>query len=425
MKKRFIAFVALIVAVSFVLSGCIFIDFDEPDRDYTSKTYSQNTSIEKNESSEASFASEESINGESSAEESSIEESSIEESSVEEPSQEESSIPEEPERYKEIHNLAELRDYLNEMKNKDILTFDFTYLGDEEFDAQLVARMTNSFYVTYNWIGNDYTIELMEFPGDRIVDAFFSGDNSALNDDEKLALNRALELVAAADQESENDYEFELYLHNYLASTITYYSPFLDVPDPNDPPRHLTAIGGLLDGSANCQGYSDSFYVLASIAGFKVGRMSAVDNNGEGHMLNTIFLNGKWYVVDVTFDDVLFGDEDETTHRLFNAGEDMCDEYSWIPEYEYNQIAENSDELYYYNCEGQTYKSLDEIVEAVTEQWLMETSEFHIMLEGQVSNGDELSGLLYDSLMETGEYFDYNIFAYTTGENTYFIIRFY
>ena len=238
MKKHLITLVSLIIAVSFVLSGCV------SDSNYTSKPESKEASIDINESSESSFVSQESIDVESSVEESSVEESSIEESSIEESSIEESSIEEpsieepsieepsidepsiedpsisdEPDDYKEIYNLAELRDYLNEMKNKDILTFDFTYLGDEEFDAELVARMTNSFYVTYNWIGNDYTIELMEFPGDRIVDAFFSGDDSALTDDEKLALERALELVAAADQESENDYEFELYLHNYLAST--------------------------------------------------------------------------------------------------------------------------------------------------------------------------------------------------------------
>ncbi len=422
MKKRFIAFAALTFVVAFVLSGCIFMDFDESDRDYTSKTRSESTSIERNDSLEASLL----VSDESSVDESGVEEPSIEESSDEQPipPQDEPSVPDEPETYIKIYTLLELRDYLNENKNNDDLTVEFTYLGTEEFDAQLVARMTNSFYITCNWIGNDYTVEMMEFPGDRIVDAYFSGDDSFLNDDEKLVLDKALQIVAAADQETDNDYDLEIYLHDYLAETITYYSPFLDVSDPSDPPRHLTSVGGLLDESANCQGYTDSFYVLASIAGLKVGRMSAVDNNGEGHMLNTILLNGKWYVVDVTFDDVLFGSEDETNYRLFNAGEDMCDEYSWIAEYEYNQIAENSDELYYYNRVGESFNTLDEMTDSIVEDWLSGKTEFHMMLSGQAVDWDALNDILYNALEQTQRSFSYNILSCNTNDDTFFIIRF-
>lgn len=71
----------------------------------------------------------------------------------------------------------------------------------------------------------------------------------------------------------------------------------------NHQPRFVTAIGALVDGKANCQGYTDAFYMLGRMLGLNVGRISGTANN-EPHQWNTItYSDGKTYFVDVTWDD--------------------------------------------------------------------------------------------------------------------------
>jgi len=65
--------------------------------------------------------------------------------------------------------------------------------------------------------------------------------------------------------------------------------------DMSNQPRFVTAIGALLDGKANCQGYSDAFYMLGRIGGTA---------NGGLHEWNTItYGDRKTYFIDVTAGD--------------------------------------------------------------------------------------------------------------------------
>ncbi len=65
--------------------------------------------------------------------------------------------------------------------------------------------------------------------------------------------------------------------------------------DMSNQPRFVTAIGALLDGKANCQGYSDAFYMLGRIGGTA---------NGGLHEWNTItYGDEKTYLIDVTAGD--------------------------------------------------------------------------------------------------------------------------
>ena len=64
----------------------------------------------------------------------------------------------------------------------------------------------------------------------------------------------------------------------------------------------------MIDGKANCQGYTDTFYMLGTMAGFKMDRLygNSTNSNGSkgGHVWNTIdFGDNIAYSVDVTWDD--------------------------------------------------------------------------------------------------------------------------
>ena len=87
------------------------------------------------------------------------------------------------------------------------------------------------------------------------------------------------------------------------------------------------AVGVLLDGIADCDGYSDAFYLLGNLAGFTVRLVHGTTNNpfegNPNHMWNEIAMDGEWYAVDVTWDDY----EDESRPFspyciYFNVGAD-------------------------------------------------------------------------------------------------------
>ena len=425
MKKRKVIITAFIVITALLTSSCLFpytlYEALYPDTDVTPECDNTQGLGEDfpavSEEDEISVPKKDEIP----QEEDEISVPQKDEISAEDEISQEEDVPEEE---RTIYSLVELRDYLNEKKERDELEIRFEYLGAEKFDAQLIARMLAAFYIQYEYTGNHYTLEITEFPGDRIADAYFSGNTSFLNDDEKQALNEAVKIVEAAKKETDGDYELEIYLHDYLAETITYYNPSVDVPDPSDPPRHLTAVGGLLDKYANCQGYTDSFYLLATIAGFKVGRMCVTDFSGEGHMTNTICLDDEWYIVDVTFDDASYGNEYKTNYRLFNAGADMCDEYDWLEVWEYNPIAEISDQNYYYYTEGEAYESLEAMSEDIVNSWLKGETEFHTLLLNQTVDWSALSDVLYECMLKNNGEGYYYIWSFYTNENTFFIVCF-
>jgi len=90
-----------------------------------------------------------------------------------------------------------------------------------------------------------------------------------------------------------------------------------------------TAVGALLNGTADCDGYADAFYLVGSLAGLEVryqhGFASSYDLEDhklvtESHMWNLLKLDGSWRVVDVCWAD----GEEEIIYTWFNIGRDRA-----------------------------------------------------------------------------------------------------
>ena len=95
-----------------------------------------------------------------------------------------------------------------------------------------------------------------------------------------------------------SDYEIALGLHNYLIQRVTY----LKVGE------HQTAYGALVSGNAVCAGYARAYQLLLLEAGIPCTYIkgSSIDPNTgktEDHAWNLLWLDGKCYYTDVTWDD--------------------------------------------------------------------------------------------------------------------------
>ncbi len=147
-----------------------------------------------------------------------------------------------------------------------------------------------------------WILVLTYYQGDVILDAWENGTTEELNEEQTAVLELALELTEQAKAETDSDIEMEMWLHDWLCRNIEYESPDMDVSNILLARlRQLSCIGAMLDGKANCQGYTDAFYLLGNIAGLDTGRVFG-DAEG-GHVWNTVLLEGERYIVDVTFDD--------------------------------------------------------------------------------------------------------------------------
>ena len=99
-------------------------------------------------------------------------------------------------------------------------------------------------------------------------------------------------------------------IHDYIINTTKY-----DVSRNNDgksPYHSYTAYGPLLEGYATCNGYTDAmalFLIKMNIPNFKVV--------SENHIWNAVYLDNKWYHLDLTWDDPVLTDGSDTLEYTF------------------------------------------------------------------------------------------------------------
>ena len=157
------------------------------------------------------------------------------------------------------------------------------------------------------------------YPGTRIVNALREEGTLDLNHREREALSAALALAEACRRE--DPLETALLIHDALCERIVYTDDDTTEEDDN-------AIGALLDGRANCDGYADAFYLAGTLAGLEIRYQHGNSRRKEAeeryrdvsHMWNLIKIDGSWRMVDVTWDD----QEDRMVHTWFNIGADRA-----------------------------------------------------------------------------------------------------
>ena len=140
------------------------------------------------------------------------------------------------------------------------------------------------------------TYNIVEYPGTRVANAYLSRNQQQawlnLNHEEQDLFNIAVGIVDEANKLSSEREKAE-YIHNEICRHVK------ETRSENE--RYKTATGALIDGYAQCQGFTDAFYMLGRMAGLKVGRITGTTNNGTGHAWNWItFSDGKSYCIDVT-----------------------------------------------------------------------------------------------------------------------------
>lgn len=105
-------------------------------------------------------------------------------------------------------------------------------------------------------------------------------------------------LLLALDGRS--DYEKIKIIHNYLINNIEYDETLLET-------NIYDLYGALVNGKCVCEGYAKAFQYLMDEAEIDnvivIGKGTNSNDETENHAWNYVELHGKWYAVDVTWDD--------------------------------------------------------------------------------------------------------------------------
>ena len=200
----------------------------------------------------------------------------------------------------------------------------FAFAGTGMSPIYDVAAQAGLFDYTFNYSDTTRIIQLHVaafYPGTDIVSAVRRGDFSALTARERETWQAAT--LLAAECISGDPLSTARAIHDRLCAMIVYTDD--ESTDEDD-----TAIGALLNGRANCDGYADAFYLVGTLAGLNVRYqhgdsydmgLSFDFGNSVTHLWNLIEIDGSWRLVDVTWDD---NDENGVRYTWFNLGRDRA-----------------------------------------------------------------------------------------------------
>lgn len=202
-----------------------------------------------------------------------------------------------------------------------------------------------SFYAIY---------DIEYYPGDNVFHAYETNDKSLLNETEQEIYVLAETFINQNITEQMSDFDKELVIHDYICNALVYQKEGADTADS----YNITGAYALITGFANCQGYTDAFYMLTKMAGLECEKVSG-ESQGIAHTWNVIKIEDKWTYVDVTFDDTAFDKEGLIFYAYFNAPKDYMDRSHIFYDYQDLKIAEDY-EYFYYSYKGSAvFNSLD------------------------------------------------------------------
>lgn len=165
----------------------------------------------------------------------------------------------------------------------------------------------------------------------RMADAYFSGNTSGLSVAEKSCMQYAAQVVSQLKKQYGGGLALEVAIYDFICNTMSYKT--YEDKSSAEFDHITTAYSALMEHQGNCQAYASAFYLLGTMAGFKVGFLSGwyKDERTGQHIWNTIEMNGKLLMVDVTDGDLDNNDANapEVMYRCFNVGWDRIPRDSW------------------------------------------------------------------------------------------------
>lgn len=171
-------------------------------------------------------------------------------------------------------------------------------------------------------------VELPRYDTDPVVEAYRTGDTSSLSGTDAAVLEACKQVLDQYITDDMTAGQKELAIHDWMIDHTAY-------DEEHSTPNHNHPYGLLVEGTAVCMGYANTFQLFMDLLD-----IPCITVTGVGHAWNLVQLDGDWYAVDVTWDDPLGSYVDvpaaneKEHHRYFNVTSDLLREtgHEWDPE---------------------------------------------------------------------------------------------
>jgi hypothetical protein len=185
----------------------------------------------------------------------------------------------------------------------------------------------------YNLSDNYYVYRLYKY----------NEDSEDMPDTARTLYDKVCEILERLILPGMSDYEKELAIHDYIVTNCEYGYP------DTDRENAYTTYGALIDKKAVCNGYAEAMALLLSCVDVENDIMTGTAD-GDLHAWNRVKLDGKWYQLDVTWDDPIPDRGDFAGHTYFNVTDDVMDDsHVWTGDnfepctsWDYNYFAYNN-----------------------------------------------------------------------------------
>ena len=158
------------------------------------------------------------------------------------------------------------------------------------------------------------------YPGYEILRSVEEGTEENLTSELKKTLAEARTMADAC--RTSDPLETAINIQSAICDKVLYASM-------TNNSRADTAVGALLHGAADCDGYADAFYLVGGLAGLDIRYQYGISSGYDleenkivtgSHMWNLLKLDGSWRVVDVCWAD----GENGIDYTWFNIGKDRA-----------------------------------------------------------------------------------------------------
>lgn len=178
-------------------------------------------------------------------------------------------------------------------------------------DLEQMGVNIRNYGVSYNFFQGNYTIEMSEITFTPSFYQNYGSLDGVMEYKQKLA-----DAVANFPVEGDTRYEQLKSIHDYICS-YTFYDA--------DSPFTSSAVGAIVEPGAVCEAYAEGFKLICDSLDIPcvlvIGNFS--DQSDEAHMWNYVQMeDGKWYAVDLTWDDLDGDGGKEMKHQYFLKGSD-------------------------------------------------------------------------------------------------------
>lgn len=239
--------------------------------------------------------------------------------------------------------------------------------------------------------------------GEPVINLFLYYTNSVDEENSRFKeLEETAVKVIQEAQKTDSLYDFVMYLHDWIVDKAEYNNS-------NSQKRLLAGTDDIiLDGKGLCTAYARAFMYLCHKADIDCVMVSGRGDNGMGveeHSWNLVKLDGKWYAMDVTWDDPLYApgtavtDVMKTYAYFCLSDAEIGLDHTLNKEFVFESLACNSDE-YSYAVHNNIAKfdNVDKAFEYLSEN--VEADYLAGKLRTEVSCADANMALtLYDMLL--------------------------